>query len=802
MEGGLNLTDPALNLRAGECLAGINHEPVIPRGYRRVEGFERFDGQPAPSEAAYWLVEFKTGTVEIPVGSTITSEDGIATPSQITARTLTLPVVLSGTWAGGDAAGYLIAVEMSYGGTDTELTEDDILTYSSGTPWALVADVERESGVNAGIVTDTTAPGDGQYMALTFQSGTDEPSVGDKIRGTTTNTEGALVSIPVVTSGTWAGNDAAGFYILIDFGSADYEAGEALVVSPLSEGGVDQANATASDKGEVYTEVNSCVYFHYLHLSQEDRRGDITTVPGQGAVRGVWEYKGDNYAFRDKSSPNEAYAGMYKATSTGWVEQTFGSQLGFENAQALIIANGTTTVIGGTSGASGVLERVIKMSGGWTGGDPTAGEFVISAVTGTFQCGEDLIIGSAVVAQAGGAQYEQTIAAGGHYEFDNHNFYATTDYQRMYWVNGVDNACEWDGTTLAKITTGMAVDKPIHLRAYAYQLFLAFPGGSLQPSSLGEPLTFDALSGATEIGVGDEITGLIIEADEVLSVLCRNSAHMLYGTSTADFKLKPYKGKMGAIEWSAQKIGQSWFLDDRGLTTLTATQDFGDFKQNSVSTKVDPFLQARMTGVRCSQIVRSKNQYRLFFDDGFSLFGTFDGSKVLGFLPIQYGVQPYCAESVEDADGFEKLFMGCDDGFVYQQDIGTSFDGEAIQATLMVNYYHYGTPAYSKRFRGVTFEMDITDNTDIMFLPDFSYGTEEIPRAVEQQNYVVGGGGLWDYALWDKFLWSGQVISTGRNRIDGVGANMGLMFFSESKYLQSYIIQGATVAYSIRRLIR
>ena len=818
MEGGLNLTDPALNLRAGECLAGINHEPTIPRGYRRVEGFERFDGQPKPSEATYWLIEFKEGAETIPPGTDIWSAEGLV-HTGITATTITHPVVLSGSWAGNDAAGYVIVKDMAYAGPDEELTVGKLLVFSDGiranVTWAKVAAVELQSGVDKDIVPDyeTNLPGDGKYLTLSFYDGTDEPEIGALIKGQVSGTEGTLISIPVVTSGSWAGNDAVGFYILIDYGSQKYTEDETLVVSPESEGGVILANATAADGGEIYTELNPCIYFHYLHLAQEDRRADITAVPGQGPVRGTWEFKGENYAFRDKEAPDDAYAGMYKATASGWVEQTFGYQLGVTDGEVFILIDldAVQTILGATSGAVGTLKKVVTMDGAWTGGDPSIGEFVFSAVTGTFQCGEELIYRITVDGQtttvpaaalAGGAQYAQSIAAGGHYEFDNYTFYATTDFSRMYFVNGVDNACEWDGTTLVKIVTGMDDDKPIHLRAHAFYLFLGFPGGSLQRSSLGEPLTFNALSGAGETGVGDEIKGLITEVDGTLTVFARNHLHTLSGISTEDFFLKPYHQNAGAIEWSVQKIGQSWFLDDRGLTTLTATDQFGDFRQNSVSTRVDPFLKPRMAGVRCSQISRAKNQYRIFFDDGFALFGTFDGMKVLGFLPIQYGVQPFCAESVEDVDGYEKLFMGCDDGFVYQQDIGTSFDGESIQATLMINYYHYETPTYNKKFRGVTFEMDISDNTDILFLPDFSYGTDEIPKAIEQQNFVVGGGGLWDYALWDEFLWSGQVISTGRNRIDGVGSNMGLMFFSDSKYLQAYTIQGATVSYSIRRLVR
>lgn len=794
------MTDPALTLKAGECLASVNHEPTIPRGYSRVEGYERFDGRPAPHEASYWLLEFKEADVEIPVGSEVTSYTPGPIPSQITGTTLTLPVLMSGSYAGGDAAGYIILVDVTYAGSDDEFTVDDVLTYASGTDWGKVAAVERESGIDTDIVTGTTQAADGKYICLTFDNGGNEPNVGDTILGASSAVSGELISMPIVTSGTWAGGDAAGFLIIVNFGTTTkYTAGENIAAVST----VTTQLGDATDAGEIYDDTNSAIYFHYLHLAQEDRRSDIEAVPGQGPVRGVWLYNGVRYAFRDKSGG--ASAGMYKATTAGWVEVTFGSQVGFEDATYTDgdpPAEGLL-VIGASSGATGTLMRVINNNGGaWSSSNPTDGEYVLSSVTGTFQCGEELWIDNVVAGTATAAQTDNELAPGGHYEFENFNFYGSSGYYRMYFVNGVNEACEWDGTTLSMIKTGMESDKPTHLAAYAYHLFLSFPGGSLQHSSLGEPLNWTALTGAAEIGVGDEITGLIVEAEGTMTILSRNRVTTLYGTSIDDFNPKPYHKNMGALEWTAQKIGQTWYLDDRGLTTLTLTEQFGDFRQNSVSSKVEPYIQQRMTNVACSQICRAKNQYRLFFDDGTAIWGAFDGQRILGFMPVQYVDQPYCAVSVEDTDGFEYLYFGGDDGFVYQQDVGTSFDGDEIEASLMINYYHYKSPSQNKRFRGVVFEIDISDNTDIKFLPDFSYGSDEIPRAVQQQNEVTGGGGLWDYVTWDNFLWSGQVISIGRNRIDGVGSNMGLMIYSASKYLQSYNIQGATVSYSLRRLIR
>jgi len=60
--GGLNIVDAALSLQPGECIAGTNFECDVRGRYRRVDGYERFDGQPLPSEIVYYRVRFSAGT--------------------------------------------------------------------------------------------------------------------------------------------------------------------------------------------------------------------------------------------------------------------------------------------------------------------------------------------------------------------------------------------------------------------------------------------------------------------------------------------------------------------------------------------------------------------------------------------------------------------------------------------------------------------------------------------------------------------------------------------------------------------
>ena len=124
LTGGLNLVDPPIEIPAGMLLAATNYE-LLPRGgYRRIDGFERSDGQSRPSSANYWILEFDTGTLAAPV------DDSLVVGSTSGARGKVGVVVLeSGSWAGGDAAGYVAIYAMS-----GVFLDDEILQFTGANP--------------------------------------------------------------------------------------------------------------------------------------------------------------------------------------------------------------------------------------------------------------------------------------------------------------------------------------------------------------------------------------------------------------------------------------------------------------------------------------------------------------------------------------------------------------------------------------------------------------------------------------------------------------------------------------------
>ena len=61
-EGGVNMVDPSLSLEPGELVAADNFEIDIRGRYRRIDGYERFDGQTLPSQITFYRIPFINGT--------------------------------------------------------------------------------------------------------------------------------------------------------------------------------------------------------------------------------------------------------------------------------------------------------------------------------------------------------------------------------------------------------------------------------------------------------------------------------------------------------------------------------------------------------------------------------------------------------------------------------------------------------------------------------------------------------------------------------------------------------------------
>ena len=270
LQGGENLTDAALSIQPGNLIFGKNYEVYAEGGYRRIDGFERFDGRTKPSESAYYILEFNAGT-------TATVDTNIITgaTSSATGELIVDSVVESGSYAGNDAVGYMVVALLS----GTFAVGENIQVSASTV--AVVKSVAVESGADTDALGETYAqaaeerargditivPGSGNILGvwvyngtvyairnnaggtaaamykssstgwtlvdlgkyIKFNNGVATVTEGDTITGTISGATG-VVRREVVRTGSFGSSNATGHYILTGV-SGTFQIGDALQVS-------------------------------------------------------------------------------------------------------------------------------------------------------------------------------------------------------------------------------------------------------------------------------------------------------------------------------------------------------------------------------------------------------------------------------------------------------------------------------------------------------------------------------------------------------------------------------------------
>lgn len=624
------------------------------------------------------------------------------------------------------------------------------------------------------------SPSDATYttIAATLVGST---STGSTLVGATSGATGTIIALP-----------ATGFVLTKVVGT--FVSGENLQVSAVTKG---VATAGPIVGGAPTPILNA----QYLNLAADVYRADIAAVTGSGRILGGFYYNDTNYAFRNNAGGTAA--ALFKETASGWTAVALGRQLSFTSGGTDDIAEGDT-ITGATSGATAVVTRVVLTSGSWAAGT-AAGKVIFASQTGTFQA-ENLNIGASLnVATIAGDSAAITLLPGGRYECIKENFGGAANTTRVYGCDGVNKAFEFDGTVYVPIDTGMTNDAPIHVVAHNKHLMLAFDG-SHQFSADGNPYVWSVVVGAGELGMGDTITGYSVqpssEGNAALAVFTRNRLSILYGSSVADFALKPYRDEVGAYPYTIQDVGYSLFLDDRGLTDIQTSQAYGNFAHNAISNRVRSLLNDYRRSAIASCICRDKSQYRIFFTNGYALYVTLVGKKLIGIMPALFPDIVRCAWTAEMSDGTEVMFFGSDDGYVYQMDKGTSFDGDEKEFYLDMAYNHLQSPGVDKQYRDARLEVSGSGYAGFNFGWSLGYGSTDISQPDAVSVITSFSAVYWDSFVWDAFFWDGTTLLPSVIGMDGTGENVSIAVRGTSDFYASFTLSGALVNYSPLRRLR
>lgn len=643
-----------------------------------------------------------------------------------------------------------------------------------------------------------------KYSILEFDGGTAAITAGQTVTGATSAASGEALADAVVESGSYGAGTAAGYLILLNV-SGTFQDNENLQVAAATKS---IANGTQVLEGAENDEDDAT----WKALAMETQRAKISTVPGEGSVWGAAILNGVTYAFRNNVGSTETR--LYKSTASGWSLVSLGRRLAYTSGGTYEIQEGDT-ITGATSGATAVVTRITLTSETDATTGNAAGWIFFASQTGTFQA-ENLNVGANLnVATIAGNSEAITIPAGTQrYELFVHNFYALEGTSRIYGVNGVGPAFEFDGTVFVTLTSPIPDDQPTHAFEFEDCLFLIFRGGRMICSGDGVPYNFTAAFGAVDFGLGADCTGHAGPYAQSMFIYTRRATKNLYGRDAQDFQVLSNRNSAGAIEWTPQMVGKPIHLDDAGLRETTQGNTFGNFNSDTLTRLIEPYMLGKAAlGVTAvgSVVVKRKSQYRLFFSDNSYLtvyFGSRSVNPVTGstalpmILPSEL---PILCEFVQsfDENNTETVLMGSTDGYLYQLDSGYNFDGDEIEAYFRPAYDHCGSPEYFKHFSAGIIEGTFPSTAGLAYSAEYSYSSPTTPPSQERNIEIAGAGGFWSQASrWNEFNWSSAAVGKARAKLYGRGENLSLSVSSNMTYEQPYTISGMGYHYTLLRMNR
>jgi hypothetical protein len=592
-------------------------------------------------------------------------------------------------------------------------------------------------------------------------------AVNDTVTGQTSGATGVCIYV------------SAGFIVLTKV------TGTFLVAENMRVGGVTKGVHASED-----IELSAQLLNTLLALSAAAYRPDILQVPGNGPVRGLSQLKGTIYAWRD----NGAAMRMFKATAAGWVQVDLGETVNFSNA-SLNLADGMVLSQGGVSAT---VLRVAVETGTLASGVNTGKLVITTRVGGNFAAGA--ATGPGVTLTLSGAQTATALLAGGRVQSDTYNFTASLNTERMYGCDGMNAEFEFDGTAYVPLNTGMAT-RATAIRCHKNHVFFGFRG-SLQHSGIMSPYAFTVITGAAELGTGDVVTGLIpvpgSESDAAMLVLCQDSSWVLFGNSSLNWQFTPLSRQAGANAYSAEDAGTPMCHDTPGFRAYRTAQEFGNFQWQLESRLIEPLVQNK-TPV-AAVFSKASSRYRCFFSDGTAVSAT-PSSSGWEWSLLDYGRSIVLAWSGE-VNGITRTFYADSDGWVYEADVGRSFDGSPIEAALILHSLSQGQPMTEKTYRYAVVETIADGPFSLTLAGEFNDSDPDTDIGEEAIASFFGAGSAWDLALWDLSFWDTSRLAKKRMAFEGAGYNVSPIFVSRSAEELPHQIKTLTVVYTPRRVSR
>ncbi len=269
------------------------------------------------------------------------------------------------------------------------------------------------------------------------------------------------------------------------------------------------------------------------------------------------------------------------------------------------------------------------------------------------------------------------------------------------------------------------------------------------------PLTIDdfsAANGAGVINVAQEITGLAVFREQLI-IFTASTVKRLTGSSAADFDVSSITDRIGCINGDTiQEVGGDiMYLSPDGIRLLSATDRIGDFgldiASDPISKDATKFLAS--TSNYCSILFKEKAQYRVF-----AYIESEQKQAAKGLIATKFvaqgasgiswsttaGIKAHIADSIYSGRQEVSVFAN-EDGYVYDLDIGSSFDGDPIEAIYESPYMSISDPQIRKTFYKLTIYAEPSGNMDLSLNTKFDFGSATNRSVIQPPTQQVSSTG-------------------------------------------------------------
>lgn len=377
--------------------------------------------------------------------------------------------------------------------------------------------------------------------------------------------------------------------------------------------------------------------------------------------------------------------------------------------------------------------------------------------------------------------------------------------EKIAGVNGVGFPFTYDNTTFSKITNVADIQGAEHVAWFKNSLFFA-KGDAVYFSAPFSDTDFSAASGGGVINVGGNITGLIVFREQLI-IFCEQSIKRLVGSSAADYQLQPITEKIGCVTQDTIREvgGDVMFLGPDGLRLLSATDRIGDFGLASVSKTIQKELTDLIKNSEffSSVTIKAKSQYRILgyaaavtASSAKGILGTQLSQDQIGWAELR-GIKAYTADS-DYHNQNELIVFANNDGYVYQMESGSSFDGSNIKAAFYTPYWPINDPRIRKTFYKLYtyFNPTASVNVNINLKLDFDNKDVIQPETVSAENTATTTGIFgFGSTVFGTSTFGNKLIKVFENQVVGSGFSVSLQFESDSDN-PTYSFDAITLEYA------